>query len=120
MERVQFIEHKGKKILFCNYADINQVDEAVRLTGEEKKMVAGNPPASLLVLTDVTNLVVDKRIDDALTEMIRSNKPYVRRSAVLGVTGFKKTVYNIMMALTGREIKIFTDLDAAKDWLVEG
>jgi hypothetical protein len=77
------------------------------------------PEKSALVLSDVTNIYLEKELSDLFTEMVEHNKPYVKRSAVVGVSGFKKSIHNIMMALTGRDIRICTDMESAKEYLVQ-
>ena len=99
MSRITFIEHKGKEILFCDYSHLKREEKEtiIKTVNEEVNIIAQQPLDSLLVLTDITGTYVDKEIDDKFTEMIKRNKPYVKRSAVLGIEGLKKTIYNIMM-----------------------
>ena len=121
MEKLQLITHKGKQIVFADYSSLRHKEDKpdiIAILAELKGFVAKQPEQSVLVLSDVTNIYLEKELSDMFTEMVEHNKPYVKRSAVIGVTGFKKSIHNIMMALTGREVKIFNDLESAKDWLV--
>jgi hypothetical protein len=121
MERLSFIEHKGKKILYADYRDLCGADareEIAALVKAEMELIAKQPKKSLLTLTDVTNIHVCKEVNELLTQMTAHNKPYVKKAAVLGVTGVKAAFYNIMMALSDRKIKIFDDIEEARDWLV--
>ena len=123
MEKLKLITHKGKQIVFADYSRYRHKEERsdiIATVDELKAYVATQPEQSVLVLSDVTNIYLEKELSDIFTEMAEHNKPYIKRSAVIGVTGFKKSIHNIMMALTGREVKIFNDSEAAKDWLAEG
>ena len=121
MERLKFIDYKGKRIFICNYANMSGEEEdlIISMVEGEKREMAKHPPKSLLVLTNVSNMYASKRIDKAFTEMIQHNRPYIKRSAVLGVVGLKKIIYGVMIALTGRDIKVFERIADAKDWLVK-
>lgn len=50
-------------------------------------------------------------------DFVKGNKPYVKASAVVGLSGLQQIVYNGIMKITGREIKSFSTLAEAKDWL---
>jgi len=121
MERVSFIEHKGKKILFGNYANLCgecSLEEIMEVIKFETELIAKQAKKSLLTLTDVTGIYVCKDVNDALTTMASQNRPHVKKAAVVGISGIKLTFFNIMMALSDRKVKVFNDIEAAKDWLV--
>jgi hypothetical protein len=48
-----------------------------------------------------------------------NTKDYVHKTAVLGVTGMKRKLADLLTALTGQQLKYFDDLEAAKNWLVQ-
>jgi len=116
MERVTFIQHKGAEILFldfsgCKTAEVHPVIE------KATAVIASRPEKSLLTLVNVT----DMRFDDALTRRMKAftvhNKPYVRASAVVGVTGIKKIMFQAILHFSKRKLHAFDTLDQAKDWL---
>ncbi|MBU0992957.1 MAG: hypothetical protein KJ737_10735 [Proteobacteria bacterium] len=122
MKKIQRITHKGKNIFFADYSSYKNREDKENILetlNETMAIMKQQPQNSALMLTDVTNIFLEKDLSDQFTEMVEHNKPYVKKSAVIGVSGFKKSIHNIMMALTGRQIKIFPDIDAAKDWLTE-
>ena len=49
----------------------------------------------------------------------RISKDYVRKTAVLGVTGVKRKLADLLTALTGQPLKYFDDMESAKKWLIE-
>lgn len=118
MERVQFIQHKGKKILHINFADC-KADEVLTVIDQSKAVIRTQALQSVFTLTDVTNTAFNSKVSDALKEFVVHNKPYVVAAAVVGVTGLKQIIYNAVMKFSGRKLTAFDSLAEAKDWLAE-
>ena len=122
MNKIEKITHKGKEIFFVNYSLYRrkeQRQDIVDLLEELMALMRQQPEKSALVLSDVTNIYLEKELSDLFTEMVEHNKPYVKSSAVVRVSGVTKSIHNIMMALTGRDIRICTDMESAKEYLVQ-
>lgn len=118
MERVQFIQHKGKKIMHINFADCKS-DEVLTIIDQAKAAIRTQAKQSVLTLTDVTNTAFNSKVSDALKEFVVHNKPYVVASAVVGVTGLKQIIFNAVMKFSGRKLTAIDSLAEAKDWLAE-
>jgi len=116
MERVQFIQHKGKKILHLNFAEC-KADEVLQTIETAKSAIRTQSPASVFTLTDVTNTAFNSTVSDAMKEFVIHNKPYVVAAGVVGVTGLKQIIYNAVMRFSGRKLTAFDTLAEAKDWL---
>jgi hypothetical protein len=116
MERVQFIEHKGRKILHLNFADCKP-NEVLQVIEQAKSIINTQSLKSVYTLTDVTNSAFNSAVSDAMKDFVLHNKPYVVASAVVGVTGLKQIIFNAVMKLSGRKLTAFENLEAAKDWL---
>jgi hypothetical protein len=54
----------------------------------------------------------------ALKELFKSITPYIKASAVMGVTGVKWIIVQSLIKLTGRDIKLFDNRKQALEWLV--
>jgi len=118
MNRVRFIDHDGKQILLLDFSfcDVGQAFETMK---EAKNIVKNQAENSLRVLTDVTDAKFDTKLTDAMKEFAAHNKPYVRASAVVGVTGLKKIIYDAILLFSKRHIATFNDADSAKAWLTQ-
>lgn len=116
MERVQFIQHKGRKILHLDFSDCKS-PEVLQIIEQAKHTIKSQSHRSVYTLTDVTNTAFNSAVSDAMKEFVLHNKPYVAASAVVGVTGLKQIIFNAVMKLSGRKLTAFESLDAAKDWL---
>ena len=119
MERTRFINHKGAKILFLDFSGLADPEEAVKAISDAKAIVVSQPEKSLLTLTDVAGVSTDATIVQALWELLRHNKPYVRAGAVVGIAGDQQDdLYQLLTHQARREVPAFTDIEEAKEWLV--
>jgi len=116
MGRVSIVTHKGKRILYFDLSSCKATDVAA-VVAAAKKVVSAEQPGSVLALTNVINTELSKDTSDIVKDFTAHNKPYVKASAVVGVEGLKKIIYNAVMAFSGRQLSAFATLDQAKDWL---
>ena len=77
------------------------------------------PKGSVLVLTDMRDTNGGRDLLPAMNAISTSTKDYVKKTAVLDVTGIKPQLADLLTALTGQTLKYFDDMDKAKEWLVE-
>ena len=119
--RSKWITHKGISIFYQDFSghDLFESDVVKKELEEVQAVVVQQPINSLLVLSDFTNTQVGKDLMNLLTESSRVTKTYVKKTAVLGVTGTKYFMANMLMRLTGQPITLFTDEEEAKDWLIK-
>ncbi len=116
-EKVRFIEHKEKKILFIDFS--NAKEEEVLTTIEAAGvLIRKEPEGSLLTLTDVTHTRYNGQVIESMKEYTSGNKPHVKAAAILGVNRIKKIIYNKVMEVAKRKIQIFDTDVKAKDWLI--
>jgi hypothetical protein len=71
------------------------------------------------VLSDFRDTTVGSDLLSAMNNASTATKSYVYKTAVLGVTGMKRKLADLLTALTGQPLKYFDDLEAAKNWLAE-
>jgi hypothetical protein len=116
MERVKFVEHKGKKILLVNMSNCLE-NEVLAVIEDAKKIIAVQPEKSLLILTDVTHSRYNAAVVAAMQMYTRGNKKFVKASAVVGVNAIKKIIFNKIMEASERELNAFETIEKAKDWL---
>jgi len=119
MEKVKFINHKNKDILFIDLSGSNK-ERALTTIKKSKAIIRKQPERSLLALTDIRNdsmFIPD--LFQAMKEFTRHNKPYVKASAVIVAGELLKLFVDTMSKLSERQFSIFEDIEKAKDWLVE-
>jgi hypothetical protein len=54
-----------------------------------------------------------------MKEFAAHNKPYVKASTVVGITGLKKIIYDAVLMFSKRNISTFDSIDPAKEWLAQ-
>lgn len=118
--RSTWIEHKGKKIFYQDFSRQFYNSAAVKAELQEvQKIVCSQPKDSLLVLSDFRDTSVGSDLLSSMNAASNATKEYVHKTAVLGVTGMKRKLADLLTALTGQPLKYFDDIEAAKNWLVE-
>jgi hypothetical protein len=116
--RVRFIEHQGKRVLFINYAHCD-VAMLKAVAEEGHRVIAREAPGSVLTLNDVTGTTFDKESVAVLQAKVAANAPYVRRAAVIGITGLQRLIYEGVQAFTKRRLHLFEGRREALDWLTQ-
>jgi hypothetical protein len=118
MQRIEFITHKGRAIMYLNFSDCN-VDEVLQLIETAKKIIRVQPLHSVLTLTNVSGTKFNREVVEAMKEFAEGNKPFVRAGAVIGIEGLKKIVYDTITRFTERNLPAFDEIEKAKDWLID-
>jgi hypothetical protein len=118
--RSHWIEHKGKQIFYQDFSK-NLYDSIAVQTelSKVRNVVTAQPLNSVRVLSDFRDTNVGSDLLSTMNNASAATKGYVRKTAVLGVTGMKRKLGDLLIAMTGQPLKYFDDMEAAKDWLVE-
>jgi heme oxygenase len=115
-----WIEFNGRKIFYQDFSKNFYNSAAVKAELEEvQKVVKAQALDSVLVLTDMRDTNVGSDLLPVMNAASAATKAHVRKTAVLGVTGMKRKLADLLTALTGQPLKYFDDMEAAKRWLVE-
>ena len=115
-ERIRFIDHQGKKILQVDFSNCsaNEVEEIARAAPD---YITVQPRRSVLVLTDFTGAAFDRDALRAMKEAAVFDKPFVRKSALLGTEDLPASFYDELISFSRRELLIFKTREEALDWL---
>lgn len=115
-ERRQTIEHKGKQIIFHNYAGLER-DMYAQAIRHNSAMVHEERQHDRLVLLDVSDTVVNKEVMKAYRQMTDGESKTIKRCAVLGLTGIQTLFIQAIASFAHIEIKPFKSKDDALEWL---
>ena len=116
--RVLFIEHAGRRVLFINYSHCD-VTMLKAVAEEGHRVIAREEPNSVLTLNDVSGTTFDKESVAVLQARVAANAPFVRRAAVIGISGLQRLIYEGVQAFSRRRIPHFEDRQQALNWLVQ-
>jgi len=115
-ERIRFIDHQGKRVLLVDFSNCsaNEVEEIARAVPDH---VTVNPHSSVLVLTDFTGAAFDRDALRAMKETAVFDKPFVRKSALIGTEDLPASFYDELKSFSRRELLTFKTREEALAWL---
>lgn len=115
--RAQKMNYKGKDLIFMDYSNLN-IDQVLDLSKISAQVIRKEPLNSVLLLVDVTDARFNSKIIDELKSLSKDNKPFVKKTAIVGVNNFKKILFNAIVSFAKRDLKLFNNLEESKDWLI--
>lgn len=117
MAGINFIMHAGKRMLYLDFTKMTK-EEFYESLKKARVIIDVEPEKSLLVLVNVEGATFDTSISGAMKEFSKANTPYVRATAVYGMTGLMTVIFRGIMTFTGRKnLAPFDSLEKAKDYL---
>ena len=117
MNRTQFSEHAGRRIVYMNFAGVDDVEEGLRVIEQARLFVAAQPKQkNLLTLVNVEKSKFDDRIVQALKQLAKHDQPWVMAGAVVGMSPLQRVIYRVINAFSGpQESLSFFVFDQATD-----
>lgn len=117
LERVRFIDHKGKQVLLLDFSS-SRAEDVYKVIVQAGPVIQKAPPHSLLTLSDMTNIQIKDFSTRQMVTFAKGNEFYVKAAAVTGVSGLEKSIMATTVLLTKRKIMAFDSRKEALDWLV--
>jgi hypothetical protein len=114
--RVRFVMHRGKRVLSIDYSHCD-VPQLKAVAEEMHRVIAREPLNSVLTLTDVAGIGFDQESVEVLKSKVAANAPYVRRAAVIGISGLQRLIYEAVKLFTKRSIPNFSSREEALNYL---
>ncbi|MCP4761567.1 MAG: hypothetical protein GY870_07280 [archaeon] len=123
MERIKWIKHKGKDILYLDYSNLRGskdgevftqiIDNAKTLIVEKKEKV--------LFLTNSIDGTADTKVMKLLKDFAKycKDNDFIEKECVVGITGVKKVLLNAVNKFAKTNLEIIETVEKAKDWLVQ-
>ena len=115
-EPIRFINHEGKEILLVDFSNCpaNEVEEIARSVPD---YITVQPRGSVLVLTDYSGAAFDRDALRAMKETAVFDKPFVKKSALIGTESLPRDFYEDMTRFSRRELPIFKTREETLAWL---
>lgn len=116
------IQHKDKEIYYIDYSNIKNSGEFLKTiveTGAFREKIKAAGKKDLLVLVNIQGSYLNIEILDELKKAGRIIKEITRKEAIIGITGYKKILLQIVQTFTNLHFKVFNSLEEAKNWLTE-
>lgn len=116
MERVRFITHRGKRVLFIDHTG-STPQEMLRTMNEVERIIAAEPHDSLLTLSDFTGAEFDKTTAARMKVVAAKDRPHVHRAAVVGAESIPEVYFRNLESFSARHFPKFKTREEALDWL---
>jgi hypothetical protein len=118
-ERVRFITHHGKNILFIDLKGCT-AEQIQEIAAQVQKLVTAQPAKSVLSLSDWTDAQITRPLAEQIKKTLVFDQPHVRKTAFVGVDNVPKVFLDAFKTFSRRDFTIFPTLEEAMDWLAEG
>jgi hypothetical protein len=118
-ERIRFVQREGKRILVVDLSECT-AREAEETTRRVPDIVTAEPRGSLLILTDFKGSSFDSAALRAIKETAVFDKPFVKKSALVGTLSLPREFHDEMEKFSRRDFAIFATREEAMQWLVQG
>lgn len=116
----KWIEHNGKQVLYQDFSNFFFNEKSVvEELQEVQDIVLSQPENSVLVLSNFSNTEITANLMPILNESSSKTKSHVRKTAVLGITGVKRTLGDLLSRITGQPLMYFNNEFEAKEWLTK-
>ena len=121
MPEVSYIRESGKSVLLLDFAGLEDysvlsglVEEAIRLAR------IPNEWSSVLSLIDLTGTKVNSTVLESLKKLSRSNGPYIKAIAFVGLSPMRYLMMKIILRITGRRNhRVIRNRGEALLWLLQ-
>jgi len=117
MDRVRFIAHRGKRVLLIDSSYCTP-EQGIRNANEALLLVTAEPLKSVLTLIDITGATISRESVTRTKEVTVLNRPYIKRSALVGAESLPKVFYEAIKRFSQREFPRFNTREEALDWLI--
>lgn len=112
---------KGQELMHLDYSGFrNDVDALRREVGEADEVIVRQRRDSVLVLIDLRDTVASSAVVNMFKQSAPQTSPFIRRHALIGVTGMKRFLAETVARIAGRRMRAFDTEEAAFDWLLDG
>jgi len=120
--RVQWIEHQGELIIFCDYTNIQEEEQFLQAIEEmEREVLKEEPGTFIRMLIDVTGSHVTAKVTGRAREVAAAAREKGIPSsptAIVGVSGPAKQAIVLAMQFLRPDLRSVETIAEAKDWLV--
>jgi hypothetical protein len=114
----RWIDHKGQKLFWADYSSLLYDAFQAELILVDAEL-AKQPPKSARCLVDTRGMIITPREFELFKKYAVSTQAHVAKTAVLGVTGARKVMMDMLIKFANMSLTAFDDLEQAKDWLAQ-
>jgi hypothetical protein len=118
MDRVRFIEHKGKRIILLDFSGMVDPVAGMAVIAEATRFIGAQPVGgATLTLTDVTDTRYTREIIEAFKKMTVQNRPIVKAAAIVSNSALHRAAISMVALFSRRKLEVCDSRAQALDWL---
>jgi hypothetical protein len=110
--------YKGKRVFLADYSHLTIEQVRTEVVEVEKELVK-QLRNSVLLLVKVERTIISPEALNLFKNVALHTQPYVRKSAILGMTGVRRTFIDIVAKFSGMTVMAFETEAQANDWLAK-
>ena len=118
MEKIQWIEFQGHKIILEDFSNIEPGEEFRNALDKARAEIHSQPEKSVLALFDATDARFDQDSLSKMKDFVNSNTPYIQAAAVVGVKGLAQVALMAVTRFSKRSFQTCETREEAMAWLV--
>ncbi|MEO7457968.1 MAG: hypothetical protein ABIY52_17055 [Gemmatimonadaceae bacterium] len=108
-------------VLHLDYANFKADLVSLRAEVDEADAeIQREPKGTILALIDLRNTVASGAVVQMFKESSAITTPYIKRHALIGITGVKRYLADKVARLAGKPMRLFDTEEAALEWLTKG
>lgn len=114
----KWITHNGRRILYSDFSGFGRNTTALQaevdaVDGE----ILREPKGSVLALADLRGTVTGTEVVDLFKKSAKRTNGYVRKQAVVGITGVQRILASAVARFSGQSLHLFDTVEEANEWL---
>lgn len=115
---IRRIKYEHIEIVYVDFSNIRSQEKVYQAIDFAASYIRRQLPRSTYTLTNITGMYFNTDIFNRISVYAKENAPYVKRSAVVGMSGLMQIFYNNFSRISGREVKAFYTEEEAKEFLL--
>jgi hypothetical protein len=118
---VEWIEHRGKKILYSDFSNIRKLEDSTALLYVMEKKFREETMEKVRHMLNFENTAVSPEFMDTAKKVGFGLMPDAEKNAFVKVSPLKTVLLKGFLFFTNgtQKTKVFDSLEEAKDWLVK-
>ncbi|MEO9484157.1 MAG: hypothetical protein ABJG47_11950 [Ekhidna sp.] len=115
---ISYITHNDKRILYVDLTESKTEKRSLELLEETKDAYLASS-TKLLVLVNTVGAFVNPVVSNKMKEYGKMYfKDRAEKRAFVGIQGLKKLILKAYITMVGGNIRVFDDIESAKEYLV--
>ncbi|HEY0142158.1 MAG TPA: hypothetical protein VGF48_14765 [Thermoanaerobaculia bacterium] len=114
----KWTNHNGRRIFYTDFSGFGRDTAALRTEVDDVDAeILRQPKDSVLALADLRGTVTGTEVVDLFKKSAKRTNGYVRKQAVVGITGVQRILASAVARFSGQSLHLFDTIEEANEWL---